>query len=1194
MTEMNVSMSLTLADAASGPLRAFAGLLEQLGKVAASTVTRLDGVAASITGVIQAAAGSAQINAFTSSLSAAGAVLGAVETQGAATAASLKAVGTEALAAGAGVKSGAAAMEGGLIAANTQASSLMTTLKGLGELYAAFEIKKGLTAAVGDAIEYQNTQTRLANMNVGAGGEAALTAAAAATSRAVPQVSQNQALEMGIDLRNATGSVEHALEMLTPFAIAAYDMKMATPNGKTFDDRDMLLIAKSLEQRNATQDPVRMQAELDMLTKVYAATQGRVDAQQILGNLQYSRGGLGQSLDLSFIPMMAAMIEQIKSGGGNGGQVGTGLTAMQRYVLGNVKNGTSAKEADALGLIDDSKVVWNKNGNINLKKSDLTMAGSEEFQRNPYAWVQDYLKPAMIRAGIDLTNDAAVNKTLTALFPAGTANSVATTMVNRGSLLEKDAANINQTADGAGQYQNNVKTAQANIDAFKAQLTNLGIVLGTTLLPVVTRVAKALTTAFEWLADFFTEHPIVAQITAWAAAFTAVGLAVAGFAALFGALGLDALFAGIATAAAGMGTAVLAAFAPFLPVVLPIVAGIAVLVAAWQLGVGDIQVAGHSLGDWMEAILGKLGGLLSSLGSTIAEWAGGVKTSVTDAFDKLGNAWNNLSDVFTLAVGGLKVGSKSVSEWFDTFADDIKSKASSLADYVGGKISGMLSGVERAVFGGRKELPKGVMPGTAGAGRGSYIGYDPNGSNFDFGVGGNDWNDKKKGGPKPPGSATDKYNEGADVAANQFKREEDDLRANLKAADDLYRLGLSSVEEYYGTKQAVLEVAIDAEIAALMKEKAAFDARGNKAGSNRAQTQIDAAQNRLQTGTADNEAAKARELLTLDQKLAEFRRAEFQSAGERHQAELLRIQQTLDAEGKVLIQNGLVTQSEIDAAKARATAASEYSFAQEKIGALQDAEKQKEEDIQAAVANGTITTTAGDDQIYALRQKLSAQLDDLLAQTKELADASGDPKLVRQNADQTAANNRMGTALPADAVTMNRAVQTSFENLFSNIIGGSMSATQAFRKFGSSIIETFQNLISKRLGDQLYASLFSSSAGGGGGGSLGDFFGSLFGGSSGSTSAGSAAVDNGSVNLFADAALTSFDVGTDYVPHDMIAMIHEGEKITPAAYNKPGKDGAGMTVHNHFTVTGPVDHRSQQQIAAAAGMGVNRALARAR
>ncbi|MBU0788878.1 MAG: hypothetical protein KKC55_00075, partial [Gammaproteobacteria bacterium] len=42
----------------------------------------------------------------------------------------------------------------------------------------------------------------------------------------------------------------------------------------------------------------------------------------------------------------------------------------------------------------------------------------------------------------------------------------------------------------------------------------------------------------------------------------------------------------------------------------------------------------------------------------------------------------------------------------------------------------------------------------------------------------------------------------------------------------------------------------------------------------------------------------------------------------------------------------------------------------------------------------------------------------------------------------------------------------------------------------------------------------------------------------------------------------AFDVGTDYVPRDMLAMVHEGEKIVPKAYNpaaNPGMGGSGQT-----------------------------------
>jgi hypothetical protein len=69
----------------------------------------------------------------------------------------------------------------------------------------------------------------------------------------------------------------------------------------------------------------------------------------------------------------------------------------------------------------------------------------------------------------------------------------------------------------------------------------------------------------------------------------------------------------------------------------------------------------------------------------------------------------------------------------------------------------------------------------------------------------------------------------------------------------------------------------------------------------------------------------------------------------------------------------------------------------------------------------------------------------------------------------------------------------------------------------------------------------------------------------------------------AGSVIDSFAVGTDYVPRDMLAMIHQGEKIIPAAQNVPG--AGGQT--NHITInlggnqTAPGLRQSAGQVARA-------------
>ncbi|KWD88460.1 hypothetical protein WL71_09065 [Burkholderia ubonensis] len=134
---------------------------------------------------------------------------------------------------------------------------------------------------------------------------------------------------------------------------------------------------------------------------------------------------------------------------------------------------------------------------------------------------------------------------------------------------------------------------------------------------------------------------------------------------------------------------------------------------------------------------------------------------------------------------------------------------------------------------------------------------------------------------------------------------------------------------------------------------------------------------------------------------------------------------------------------------------------------------------------------------------------------------------------------------------------------------------------------------------------FTASLSSGSGGPLGGLLASLGGGdmagafgftatgvtgSAGAVTAGAMGSDVGGMSALM--GLAAFDVGTPYVPNDMIAQIHQGEAIVPAWANRPEYNPGGLTVNNQFAIPGGVDMRTQSQIAAMAGASLSQAMKR--
>ena len=147
----------------------------------------------------------------------------------------------------------------------------------------------------------------------------------------------------------------------------------------------------------------------------------------------------------------------------------------------------------------------------------------------------------------------------------------------------------------------------------------------------------------------------------------------------------------------------------------------------------------------------------------------------------------------------------------------------------------------------------------------------------------------------------------------------------------------------------------------------------------------------------------------------------------------------------------------------------------------------------------------------------------------------------------------------------------SMGDAFTSLIDGSKSVSEAIDDMAKSIFKEMNNLIMKDLSKQLYRSLFG---GEGGPSSIGKSLSGLFGGGNAGTNYGMGGGEGGGsidpnaggsgwANAISGIAKWfggSFAIGTDYVPRDMIAQIHQGEKIIPRGVNE-SQGSAARTVN---------------------------------
>ena len=240
---------------------------------------------------------------------------------------------------------------------------------------------------------------------------------------------------------------------------------------------------------------------------------------------------------------------------------------------------------------------------------------------------------------------------------------------------------------------------------------------------------------------------------------------------------------------------------------------------------------------------------------------------------------------------------------------------------------------------------------------------------------------------------------------------------------------------------------------------------------------------------------------------------------------------------------------------------------------------------------GTITELGLIQEIDRARGGSVAALQKLVEEYENLAKASGDPKLLRDAETLRVKLEELKQSSHQLADKFNTLFQNAGSSAFADFIGGTKSAKDAFRAFADDVVQQINRIAAQQIAQMVFGG--GSSGGGGVGGIISGFLGGSKGGGGLSSllgGSGGGAPSFGTGELIMD-SYVPLAVGTNYVPKDMLAHIHEGEAVVPKKYNVPGygveKTGSRMTsVVNNFVLTQQTDNRSQSQIANAAMRGI--------
>ncbi len=572
MSEMQVSMRLSLQNLASGPLGEFADQIKALEPVIASLNAKFATFGRSLRAVgDNAGAGSAGMTRFESAVTAISEKLVALETKLGASVDGFAQFGMNAREAAAGVNEAGAAI--GLATRRMDAAAVSTraareemtgfgnAMKGMAEIWAGLKIEHGIRNTIHSASDFQQTLLRLQVRNIPQAEKDAIIARSKQESRQNPLFSFNDTLKANLaSLPGLPGNSAYSQKMradLMPLALQVASAAKYIGGDKSSVEHLVQNIFGVVDAMGGASNVDRARAVMGAIVQAINGGGGKVGMQSMETYLRMRNRAATTTMPIPEFIKEMAILEEFKAagGGGAGGNTrgATLLNAIQQLSYGGLISKAGANLLSQMGIVSPKSITQYGHSSTQAVLAPGAILDSAMAQHSTANWVQDVMVPRMLKytqknwksfgyksgSAADLNNITEAGNALaiaagylSKLRVGGMTLGSGISMLGNpasGAAINEDAAQMEHSKNAAQTQAAIQKTYAANMGAFHKQVQSLSTALGVTVIPALTKLAHWLTEAVTWLAKFARNHRVISFFTELGGALGVLILAVKGF-----------------------------------------------------------------------------------------------------------------------------------------------------------------------------------------------------------------------------------------------------------------------------------------------------------------------------------------------------------------------------------------------------------------------------------------------------------------------------------------------------------------------------------------------------------------------------------------------------------------------------------------------------------------------------------------